>query len=84
MGTMAGTRVLCTQYPARVTISPKADKCGSTQLSLDKRAEDKNEDEDGTEVLPPLFKKSPEDNGEGIRSPATLAKMDSIRETTKQ
>jgi hypothetical protein len=65
-------------------ISPKADKIESTQLSLDERAEDKNEDEDGTDIPPPLFKKCPEDNGEGLRSPATLAKMAAIRETTRQ
>ncbi len=67
-------------------ISPKADKIESTQLSLDERADDndKNEDEDGTDIPPPLFKKCPEDNGEGLRSPSTLAKMAAIRETTRQ
>ena len=39
-----------------IVISPKADKCGSTQLSLDKRAQDKNDDEDGIKTPPPLFK----------------------------
>ena len=59
-------------------ISHEVDKIGGTQLSLDERAEDKNEDEDGTDIPPPLFKKCPEDNGEGSRSPATLEKMAAI------
>jgi hypothetical protein len=42
-----------------VIISPKADKNEGTKLSLDERAENKNEDEDGTDVPPPLFKKVP-------------------------
>ena len=42
------------QTETTIVISPKADECGSTQLSLDKRAQDKNEDEDGIKTPPPL------------------------------
>ena len=65
-------------------ISLKADKNEGTQLSLDKRAQDKNEDEDGIKTPPPLFKKSPEDNDKGLRSPDTQAKINAARERTKQ
>ncbi len=69
-------------------ISPKADKLDGTKLSLDKRAEDKNEDEEGIEIPPPLFKNNPEDKDEGLWSrrfePVTLAKIDAIKETTKK
>ncbi len=65
-------------------ISPKADKIEGTQLSLEERAEDKNEDEDGISIPPPLLKKCPEDNGEGSRSQATLEKMAAVKETIKQ
>ena len=44
----------------------------------------KNEDEEGNEIPPPLFKKSPEDKDEGSRSPVSLAKMAAIRETARQ
>ena len=37
-----------------IVISPKADKIEGTQLSLDKRAEDKNEDEEGNNIPPPV------------------------------
>jgi hypothetical protein len=70
--------------PENALINPKADKLDGTQLFLDDRAQDKNEDEDGIEIPPPLFKKSPEDDDEGLRSPATLAKMDAAREITRQ
>jgi hypothetical protein len=61
-------------------ISPKADKPDSTLLPLDKRAEDKNEDENGDKIPPPLFKKSPEDKDKGfVRSSTTLAKMAAIK-----
>ena len=61
-----------------------ADKMGGSQLSLDKSAQDKNEDEDGTAIPPPLLKKCPEDNGERMRSPSTLAKMAAAKEITRQ
>jgi hypothetical protein len=67
-----------------IVISPKADKNKGTQLSLDERAQDKNEDEEGNKIPPPLFKKCPQDNDKGLRSPETLAKMASARERTKQ
>jgi hypothetical protein len=72
------------QAESTTVISPKADKNEGTQLSLDERAADKNEDEEGNKIPPPLFKKNPEDNGKGDRSPSTLAKMDASRERTRQ
>ena len=72
------------QTETTIVISPKADKCDITQLSLDKRAQDKNEEEDGIKTPPPLFKKSPEDNKEGSRSPASQEKMDAAKERTRQ
>jgi hypothetical protein len=40
-------------------ISPKAYKLDCTQFSLDKRAEDKNEDENGVEIPPPTLQENP-------------------------
>ena len=65
----------------------RADKLEGTQLSLDKRAVDKNEDEEGCRIPPPLFKKSAQDNEGGQRSPlspTTQAKMEAAREMTRQ
>ena len=66
------------QTEITVVISPKADKCGSTQLSLDKSAQDKNEDEDGVEIPPPLFKNCSDNLLE------SEMKQNAARERTKQ
>ena len=61
-------------------ISLEADKMGGTQLSLDNGAQDKNEDEEGNKIPPPLFKKCPQDNDKGVKSQITQAKMAAARE----
>jgi hypothetical protein len=42
-----------------IVINPEADKMGETKLSLDKRAQDKNEDEEGNKIPPPTLQKVP-------------------------
>ncbi len=47
------------QEESTTVISPKADKNEGTQLSLDERAQDKNEDEEGNKIPPPTLQKVP-------------------------
>jgi len=69
-------------------VFPETDNSSSTLPSLDKSAEDKNEDEEGSKIPPPLFKRNPEDNEEGHwrqrNDPATLAKISAIKTATKE
>ncbi len=67
-----------------IVVSPKADKKDGTQLPLDERAQDKNEDEDGVVIPPPLFKECPQGNDRGLRSPKTQAILEAAKERTSQ
>ena len=68
-------------------VFPETDNSSSTLPSLEKGAEDKNEDEEGSKIPPPLFKRNPEDNDEGhwgqFNEPATQAKISAIKAATK-